>query len=64
MHLVPCAIATAAEHGNWHESEHYGALACIACGTCSFVCPSQRFLVHYIKRAQEAIRALPRAKEA
>jgi len=64
MHLVPCAIATAGEHGNWREAERYGAMSCIACGTCSFVCPSSRFLVHYIKRAQEAIRALPRAKEA
>jgi Na+-translocating ferredoxin:NAD+ oxidoreductase subunit C len=64
MHLVPCAIATAGEHANWAESDRYGALSCIACGTCSFVCPSERFLVHYIKRAQDAIRASKRSREA
>ncbi|NLP05967.1 electron transport complex subunit RsxC [Candidatus Fermentibacteria bacterium] len=64
MHLVPCAIATAGEHADWEEADRCGALACIACGTCSFVCPSSRFLVHYIKRSQDAVRAMKRAREA
>lgn len=64
MKLVPCLIATNSEHEKWAAADELGALNCMACGTCSFVCPSDRFLVHYIKRAQDMIRASKRSKEA
>ncbi len=64
MKLVPCLIATNAEKEKWDKADELGALNCMACGTCSFVCPSDRFLVHYIKRAQDVIRATKRSKEA
>ncbi len=64
MHLVPCLIASNAQNEKWTAADELGALNCMACGTCSFVCPSDRFLVHYIKRAQDVIRASKRAKEA
>lgn len=64
MHLLPCLIAVNSQFGRWDAADRRGALSCIACGTCSFVCPSDRFLVHYIKIAQDAIRAGKRAKEA
>jgi electron transport complex protein RnfC len=57
-------IASAAEYERWGLARDYGALNCMACGTCSYVCPAGRYLVHYIKRAQDAIRAEERAKEA
>jgi len=64
MGLAPCLISEAAEHSGWKSADEAGALSCMACGTCTFVCPSSRFLVHYIKRAQEAIRASKRSREA
>jgi len=63
LHLTPNMIALAAENERWDLAREYGALSCMACGTCSYVCPAGRYLVHYIKRAQEAIRAC-RGKEA
>ncbi len=64
MHLTPSLIASAAEHERWNLAKEYGVLNCMACGTCSYVCPAGRYLVHYIKRAQDAIQAAERAKEA
>ncbi|MBN2587317.1 MAG: electron transport complex subunit RsxC [Candidatus Fermentibacteraceae bacterium] len=63
LRLTPNLIALAAENQRWGMAEEYGALNCMACGTCSYVCPSGRYLVHYIKKAQDAIRA-NRGKEA
>jgi len=63
MRLAPSLIARSAEYEQWEQAEKQGALNCMACGTCSYICPSGRYLVHYIKRAQEMIRALKK-KEA
>ena len=63
MRLVPSLIARSAEYEQWELADSQGALNCMACGTCSYICPSGRYLVHYIKRAQEMIRAL-RKREA
>jgi len=64
LKLCPSVIATASEYGKWDDSEKAGALNCMACGTCSYVCPAGRYLVHHIKRAQNEIRAIIRAREA
>lgn len=63
LRLAPSLIASAAENGRWEMAREFGAMNCMACGTCSYVCPSGRYLVHYIKKAQDAIRAF-RGKEA
>jgi electron transport complex protein RnfC len=64
IRLVPSIIGNASEYEMWDEAEKAGALNCMACGTCSYVCPAGRYLVHRIKRAQNEIRALKRAREA
>lgn len=64
LRLVPSIIGNASEYEMWEEAEKAGALNCMACGTCSYVCPAGRYLVHRIKRAQNEIRALKRAREA
>jgi len=61
INLCPSLIAKASEYGNWAMANDFGALNCMACGTCSFVCPAGRYLVHYIKRAQNEIRAAARS---
>ncbi|MBN1435384.1 electron transport complex subunit RsxC [Candidatus Fermentibacterales bacterium] len=63
MHLVPTHIAMYGEHSRWEDAEACGAPSCIECGTCSYVCPAGRYLVHYIRRAKDAIRALQAAKK-
>jgi electron transport complex protein RnfC len=63
MMLTPSLIASFSEHEKWALTEEYGALNCMACGTCNYVCPAGRYLVHYIKRAQDAIRASEREME-
>lgn len=63
LRLTPNLIAQAAENERWELADELGALDCMACGTCSYVCPAGRYLVHYIKRAQDAIRS-SRGKEA
>ncbi len=61
LSLVPNMIAKASEYGKWEAARKLGALNCMACGTCGYVCPAGRHLVHYIKRAQDEIRAMARA---
>ncbi len=63
LRLTPNLIAQASENLRWDLAEEFGALDCMACGTCSYVCPAGRYLVHYIKKAQDAIRS-NRGKEA
>ncbi|MCP4648320.1 MAG: hypothetical protein GY852_11425, partial [bacterium] len=64
LKLIPSAIATASEFSMWEDAEKAGVLNCMACGTCSYVCPAGRYLVHHIKRAQNEVRALLRSREA
>lgn len=63
LRLCPSIIGNASEYERWDDAEKAGALDCMACGTCSYVCPAGRYLVHRIKRAQNEIRALKRARE-
>ena len=60
--LLPTRIAQAAEYGNFELAEKYGAMDCIECGACAFICPSNRKLLQYIRLAKNEIRAA-KAKE-
>jgi len=50
--LMPCQINLASEKTLWSLAKEYGALDCIECGICNFVCPSNRRLLQTIKRAK------------
>ncbi|MDD5109478.1 MAG: electron transport complex subunit RsxC [Candidatus Omnitrophica bacterium] len=50
--LMPCQINLASEKLLWVLAKEYGALDCIECGICNFVCPSKRRLLQTIKRAK------------
>ena len=45
------------------EAENLGILSCIECGSCSYVCPANRSLVHAIKYGKGQIMALRKAKK-
>ncbi|MFH1943601.1 MAG: electron transport complex subunit RsxC [bacterium] len=49
MKLLPSRIAGFVEYGRVVHAVEIGLLDCIECGTCGFICPSKRNLVHYIK---------------
>lgn len=49
MRLLPNRIANFAEYKHMDEALGLGLLDCIECGTCSYICPAKRNLVHYIK---------------
>jgi electron transport complex protein RnfC len=54
---MPTLINLASQKEMWDESKKYGALDCIECGVCSYVCPSNIGLVQAIKRAKlEAVK--------
>ncbi|MCM8830853.1 MAG: electron transport complex subunit RsxC [Candidatus Omnitrophica bacterium] len=52
MRLMPCLINLYTLNQSFKEAEKLGALDCIECGVCSFVCPAKRFLVQSIKIAK------------
>ena len=49
MGLMPLFIDKAALEKDEATAEKYGALSCIACGCCSYVCPAKRPLVQSIQ---------------
>jgi len=50
--LEPCLINLASEKWFWPQAKIYGAMDCIECGLCNYVCPANRRLVQSIKRAK------------
>ena len=50
--FMPCMIALAVEKGKWDLARTYGALECMECGSCSYVCPQRRNIVQQIKYAK------------
>ena len=57
MFLQPWAIGIAANRRDWDGAEHYHALDCIECGSCSYICPTRRPLVQLIRRSKQALLA-------
>ena len=50
--LMPCMIALAVEKQKWDLARAYGALECMECGACSYVCPQRRNIIQAIKYAK------------
>ena len=49
MKLVPTTIEKLVQAEKIDEAVSAGLLDCIECGSCAYVCPSRRRLVHYFK---------------
>ena len=64
MRLMPALLAAYSEKANYNECERLGALSCVECGCCTYVCPGKVPIVQYIRNAKGAINdARRRAKE-
>jgi electron transport complex protein RnfC len=57
MHLAPLWIAAYGERGIHEEAERLGAMDCVECGCCSFICPARRPLVQAIRLSKGEITA-------
>jgi len=58
MGLMPNVIGNLVEKERFAEAKEYGVLDCIECGSCSFVCPAKRNLVHLFKYAKAKLAQL------
>lgn len=52
VQLMPNFIADYAQNSMFEKAIETGAMDCIECGICSYVCPTRRELVHWIKLAK------------
>lgn len=59
MGLIPTKLATGAEFKRPADLD--SVMDCIECGTCSYVCPTQRQLVHWIRLGKTQFRSIPRS---
>lgn len=50
--LLPCMLGAAAEKGMLDEAKRHGLTDCVECGACTYVCPANRRLVQYVKKAK------------
>ncbi|MFQ5906569.1 MAG: electron transport complex subunit RsxC [bacterium] len=64
MRLVPTTIADFARLEMLEDAERMGIMDCKECGTCSYVCPSRRNLVHYMKQGKATIFQKRRKKKS
>ncbi|MCK5145926.1 electron transport complex subunit RsxC [bacterium] len=55
MKLLPNHIASYVEYNKFDKANELGIFDCMECGTCSFICPAKRHLVHYIKLGKALI---------
>lgn len=58
MGLQPYLISTLSSLGRITEVERYGISDCIECGSCSYVCPSARPLLDFIRYGKVKVRDL------
>ena len=57
MHLMPVYLAAYARRGMFEDARRVGAMNCVECGSCSYVCPAGVPIVQYIRVAKNALRA-------
>lgn len=57
VNLQPILISEAYERGRIDDAKSLGAMDCIECGNCSYICPSKIPLLDNIRKAKAAIRA-------
>ena len=61
--LEPYLIMSLAERGIWDKAEEAHAQDCIMCGSCSYVCPSNRPLQDYTQFARNTVMSIMRARK-
>lgn len=55
MNLLPNLLGVYCEKGRWEDAEEQHIFDCMECGSCSFICPARRQMVHLIKLGKQEI---------
>ena len=55
MRLMPIYLAAYSEAEEFDECERFGAMSCVECGCCTYVCPGKVPIVQYIRNAKGVI---------
>lgn len=64
MGLTPNVLGLFSDKGRIEEAAKWNLMDCIECSVCSYVCPSRRALVTWIKQGKQDYTALQRQKKA
>ncbi len=63
MGLEPYLLATLSKLSRWEDAENGQVLNCIECGSCSFICPSARPLLDYIRLGKTRVAAIVKSRK-
>jgi electron transport complex protein RnfC len=55
MKLQPSYIGLYIEKGRYEEAKEYNLMDCFECGSCTFVCPANRPMVQWVKKAKKEL---------
>ena len=55
MMLQPSLIGIYIEKGHYEDAKGYNLMDCFECGSCSFVCPANRPMVQWVKKAKKEL---------
>jgi electron transport complex protein RnfC len=55
MKLQPSYIGIYIEKGHYEDAKAYGLMDCFECGCCTFVCPANRPMVQWVKKAKKEL---------
>ena len=61
--LTPTLLGTFVEYERFEEAEKYHILDCMECGSCTYICPTKRNLVHLIKLGKMEASAIRKKKQ-
>ena len=55
MLLQPSVLGLFIEKGHYEDAKEYNLMDCFECGSCTFVCPANRPMVQWVKRAKREL---------
>jgi electron transport complex protein RnfC len=55
MKLQPSYIGLYIEKGHYEDAKDYNLMDCFECGSCTFVCPANRPMVQWVKKAKKEL---------
>ena len=55
MMLQPSLLGLFIEKGHYEDARDYNVMDCFECGSCTFVCPANRPMVQWVKRAKREL---------
>lgn len=56
MGLMPSMLSVLSEKGFYEEAKEYNLFDCFECGSCTYVCPSKRPIVQFVRLAKSMVK--------